>query len=476
MALVGVYMYLRKKPTNAFGQYINTNTFGSAVPFVNETASSIYQNSAPEQNSDAAIRIRPPAQAFAVASPPVGKISFLHPAYADGQNLLLILPALDNDGIHHETARIACCIIANCRWDGYFSISRNGPRIDQGPDDVLAERQYFFHVDGDNDRDSSDPHPYPIVPSFDHLRFPPQLPPSWAEPAAAIAPGISDRVLDRDRTCRVTSFSVSTEIGHVVPAAQEAWWRANAMFQYTARPERSVDTYCADNALLLRRDVHQLWDTHRLAFLPKRGRWVVHVLSCAPTTELQDCFHNLELQPLTGVRPEFLLAEKTLLVKQRVDRTLVMLGEDRVPETKRLSGAECFALFGKPAQSRSQSPKKRSRSATAGGQPHGDDQERDVSDTERAWLREQWGDYDDAYDSHSGWLDDISQDQRGRPTKRHRPSGPLLASCSPSSRSVPSPAGTIFSSVESEAASRYRDSHMDKPPSEVQDAKSAALI
>lgn len=42
-------------------------------------------------------------------------IDFLHPGYDDGTNVIIALPALDHadGGIHHETARIACALIAN---------------------------------------------------------------------------------------------------------------------------------------------------------------------------------------------------------------------------------------------------------------------------------------------------------------------------------------------------------------------------
>ncbi|KAM3506114.1 hypothetical protein MY10362_002558 [Beauveria mimosiformis] len=64
-------------------------------------------------------------------------VTLRHPQYLDQHNILLFLPALDlhkkqgsdkdglagriDFGLHHETARVACAIVANCRWDGFLS-------------------------------------------------------------------------------------------------------------------------------------------------------------------------------------------------------------------------------------------------------------------------------------------------------------------------------------------------------------------
>lgn len=82
-----------------------------------------------------------------------------HPGYAAPQDILLLLPAYDvadrfdsggapRFGIHHETARIACAVKANCRWDGYLSGERNNnaERVAARPDDVLLADRYYFHV------------------------------------------------------------------------------------------------------------------------------------------------------------------------------------------------------------------------------------------------------------------------------------------------------------------------------------------
>jgi hypothetical protein len=76
-------------------------------------------------------------------------IRFRHPAYPSTCNVLLILQAYDHPdgGLHHETARIACGIIAGNAWNGYFSETAGGQRLDLGPDGILrVGKNYFFHI------------------------------------------------------------------------------------------------------------------------------------------------------------------------------------------------------------------------------------------------------------------------------------------------------------------------------------------
>lgn len=93
------------------------------------------------------LEIKPPRSAF---GPPKAdrQVQFLHPGYQDGRNLLIALPALDSGGVHHETARVACAILANASWHGFLSVSRDDPAIEQGPDEILMEDSYYFCIQG----------------------------------------------------------------------------------------------------------------------------------------------------------------------------------------------------------------------------------------------------------------------------------------------------------------------------------------
>ena len=66
-----------------------------------------------------------------------------------------------------------------------------------------------------------------------------------------------------------------------------------------------------ENVILLREDVHTQWDRMCFSLVPKlidgdTWAWTVHVHK--PSQELHALYHNLQLQPLTGVRHEYLFA------------------------------------------------------------------------------------------------------------------------------------------------------------------------
>lgn len=79
-------------------------------------------------------------------------ISFRHPAYKDPSDILIILPGLDHPqgGVHHHTALASCAIVANNRFDGWFTEDREGKvPVDVPLDGILQKRDYYFQVTGD---------------------------------------------------------------------------------------------------------------------------------------------------------------------------------------------------------------------------------------------------------------------------------------------------------------------------------------
>jgi len=71
-----------------------------------------------------------------------------HPGYPDTHNILFSLSALDGPGggVHHDTARVACALLANARWDGFLFLTRDGPLAVAGPDDILTGPSYYFRL------------------------------------------------------------------------------------------------------------------------------------------------------------------------------------------------------------------------------------------------------------------------------------------------------------------------------------------
>ncbi|CAH0033351.1 unnamed protein product [Clonostachys rhizophaga] len=330
---------------------------------------------------------------------------FLHPGYPDGHNILFVFPTVDSGGIHHETARIACAILANSRWDGFLTTTRDGEAINQGRDEILVNQRYYFRIQDDEQ--------YPIIPSFNNFLCPTTLPDSWAASSPLIEPTTMDDVRNRDQTCRITASLVPNGIAHIIPQAQSEWWQSNSMIAYTANPELSTDTRCAENAILLRRDLHKLWDDHRFAIVPKAGKWVIHVLWKSPSEELEKKYHNLELQPLSGVARHFLfcrfalaILSKSIFLNQNVTRKLVTLDSEATPHVRSMSANEYRRLFSpaRRANSRSQSPQKRQRSAQdndeamdeegpVSGSDSGEEEQRGRR-RRRSWL------YVDTFSSH----------------------------------------------------------------------------
>jgi hypothetical protein len=78
-------------------------------------------------------------------------VTFRHPGYPDEHNIIMILPALDHaqGGIHHETALIACAVVAGNRWDGFLSEQRTGSGVLTPRDGVLRGKEYYFRLPDD---------------------------------------------------------------------------------------------------------------------------------------------------------------------------------------------------------------------------------------------------------------------------------------------------------------------------------------
>ena len=273
-------------------------------------------------------------------------VTFLHPGYEDGYNVLLSLPCFDAGGIHFGTARIACAILANCRWDGYLSHSRNGRDLagSYEVDDILPPGRYYFCIHGQAQ--------YPIVPSFEHFVCPSVLPKAFEDAPIDLA---SDEVAIRDISCRITAESDgANQTAYIIPTAQREWWNSNSMFLRTMNPSNAFDMKCSENALILRQDLNTLWSDHKFVIVPKAGKWVVHLLWNSYYGNFRMNFHNLQLQPLAGISPYFMFSRFALalfqyspFLKQMKARRVLLVspGDPSEVTIVRLSGKECQKKF-----------------------------------------------------------------------------------------------------------------------------------
>lgn len=317
------------------------------------------------------------------------RVYLRHPGYTDTGNILMVLPALDHPqgGIHHETARIACAIVANNRWEGFLTETRTGERALVGPDGILRGNNYYFRVSEDAADDK-----YPVVPSFAHWRFPhDNLPQLWTSCEPPKLPlnrqlprqsSLAESTLARDISCRITNHIEGTEHAHLVPRSEERWFSDNGMFRYTnqQRPgSEPVDD--AQNAILLRSDVHTIFDQKRFAIVPKSSVLLVHILAPGSSLQLTSLYHNVSLQPLVGVAIQYVLArfawtifaQSVNFVQQGLTRRLCIYVGDGNTSIADLSGDQCRQLLSPGAKSRSQSPRKRQWDAFVA--PAGDEED-----------------------------------------------------------------------------------------------------
>ena len=91
---------------------------------------------------------QPEDNATTISTNPNHTITFSHPAYTGPSDILFTLPAFDhpNGGLDYETARVACGILANNRWNCYFTKERGGPEIKaQDINHMLPVGSYFVY-------------------------------------------------------------------------------------------------------------------------------------------------------------------------------------------------------------------------------------------------------------------------------------------------------------------------------------------
>lgn len=199
-------------------------------------------------------------------------------------------------------------------------------------------------------------------------------------------------VLARDVSCRISKNILGTESAHLIPRTEDRWFNINQMLRYSSHPEAPVANSVDNKVLLLQSDLHHLFDQGRFVLLPKRGDWVIHVLSGLPNEELAALYHNVALQPLSELSAEFLFARfawtvlaQSIFLRADTERRLVIIEGDE-SNIEDVSGLDCRTkLIPAPlgAKSRSQSPKKRAQGT---GSENQEEENMDTeSDDEDVW-------------------------------------------------------------------------------------------
>ena len=116
----------------------------------------------------------------------------------------------------------------------------------------------------------------------------------------------------RDISCRLTNHGLVTDMAHILPITEKDWFASNRMDNYrTSKSRAGQDVIDAEsNLMLLRPDIHFLWDRMKYSIVPKPSKdgWAFTAHAKDASQELNARYHNTILQPLRGISLEYLFA------------------------------------------------------------------------------------------------------------------------------------------------------------------------
>ncbi|KAL8364907.1 hypothetical protein RB595_003947 [Gaeumannomyces hyphopodioides] len=409
-------------------------------------------------------------------------IRIRHPAYPNSASDLLLLSATDGDdwnGLDFDVARAACSIVTTVGWDkGVFAVQSEASSgalsaVERPADGILRESVYFWcrlsegAIDPDVRTDK-----YPVYASFHHWRFPhSDLPEPWRSvalpenihPTNSVPLAGKQAVVARDGSCRITAVIDACETAHVIPYSERNWFASNQMIQYVREPMAHLPIDDERNLILLRRDLHFLFDRNRYVFVPKRLpplpsassqspslAIAIHILQPKGSIQLVDTYHNCLTQPLRGLSPEMLFARfawalfhEEIVTFFRADEAVVVRTWDKAAgcvkdDTLRANAVARIAQVFEPAGTRSRSGSPRKRALLS----------RDRESQDRDLCEE--SDLD--WDEENGWDaegDDKEEaaDQRLRGRRRFRSSPTYSHQVSRNAGEPPSLVGSLVSTV-----------------------------
>ncbi|RWA04582.1 hypothetical protein EKO27_g10528 [Xylaria grammica] len=231
-------------------------------------------------------------------------IRFLHPREPDGQEIISF-PALDLGtaiaspsaqpstcsqnqhiwGVDYETALVACGILANNRWDGYFTSADSGKRV-ENTTRLLVEPRYFFNVpSADSGHLSNDTsNNYAVIRDFASWRFPHgDLPPLWrfsvpehSNTNASYEDNpfnfLHHNRVELNGGCVITPAHQQLKNFYIVPTPYTKCFYQSRMAKHlTPLQVSNIENYI-DNVhsrLLMRAEAHSLMEEGRFCVVPK---------------------------------------------------------------------------------------------------------------------------------------------------------------------------------------------------------------
>ncbi|KAI1806001.1 hypothetical protein F4811DRAFT_198002 [Daldinia bambusicola] len=292
-------------------------------------------------------------------------VEIYHPGYTPPAPLI-VLRAFDDGQLLYSMVYIVCCIILGNVWaddEGLDPLTQVGPFLSSSPepeearfipqDSMVPAGVYYLHYPGYKKSKL-----YPIVPHFNHWKFPESLPKSW-ENLRPIVPVTSDSISapssetdaggefaddaiprvpsaydSRQRPCPLTGQVSVLEDSYILPQTTKTFIKHNNMRKYLAS-DKSAPTYLSpDNYISFRKDVQTLWDSNAFVFVPKpdkkdRSCLVCHVLnppgkSVDSDMEIHSLYHNIPIQVHHPI--EFLFARFSWSLF--TSRTIVLFTDD----------------------------------------------------------------------------------------------------------------------------------------------------
>jgi hypothetical protein len=212
----------------------------------------------------------------------------------------------------------------------------------------------------------------------------------------------------RDLSCRVTGVHDACEQAHLIPASARDWWDRN-MANISAFEMES-----ARNGLLLRMDLHRLFDLGAWVPMVKENKMVVHVLRNSDiSNQFIQLFHNREMQELIGV-------SKTCLFS-RIAYSVLPLLSDFLSARRLAKENTLFKIGGEvkewtPDACKSFKPKARSRNPSPTKRPRLQQIEEDGLVVAALWHKDDVE--DDEYSEDNGDMEDEGGLPRGRKRRR----------------------------------------------------------
>ncbi|KAI9679117.1 MAG: hypothetical protein M1829_001787 [Trizodia sp. TS-e1964] len=289
----------------------------------------------------------------------VHSIRFRHPGYPPQSDLLLTLSAYDHleGGLYHQTALDALSVVTGNMPGGYLTSTLDGSPITFPPHRLLRLKDYWYHL----------PPPPATTGEVAEDGNSSGIPQQAAQDIASSS--FLEKIRSRDSSCRVSAYRSATEAAHIIPRQMQLWFTENNMDVFNTN-RNLTGTYIMDdmaNGIMLRRDIHFVFDSKEFVFVPKNNKIVTHFLG--QSEDLGILYHNHATQPLKDTSKEFLYARFAYSVFPLLLKFLIRGPNRFIQRTPQPNGVGYSAewatqhefLASRPSTRTNSSPQKRHR-------------------------------------------------------------------------------------------------------------------